>query len=155
MVAPKDAFPAAALLWGLIMGVLLRRAAFFMDRIFFRQEALTTYETTSGFSVRDDGSVHCEHYWSLSRSTSRLGNELLCTGVGDFRRECPWKNGLTGNSTPSIFLAMTCLNQSARSSQSGSRQSGSSTTRNAQWRIYRVCQPSGRSGYRFTLERLA
>ncbi len=63
----------------------------FMDRIFFRQEVLSKYETTSGFTVDDDGSVRCEHYWSLSRSTSRLGNELLSTAIGDFAEGVPFE----------------------------------------------------------------
>jgi hypothetical protein len=63
----------------------------FMDRIFFRQEVLSKYETTTGFMVDDDGSVRCEHYWSLSRSTSRLGNELLCMAIGDFAEGAPFE----------------------------------------------------------------
>jgi hypothetical protein len=63
----------------------------FMDRIFFRQEVLAKYETTSGFAVDDNGSVRCEHYWSLSRSTFRLGNGLLSTAIGDFAEGVPFE----------------------------------------------------------------
>jgi hypothetical protein len=55
----------------------------FMDRVYFRQEVLMKYQSSSGFEVMDDGSVR-SNYWGLVRSTSRLGNELLSTGIGDF-----------------------------------------------------------------------
>ena len=55
----------------------------FMDRIYFRQEVLMKYEGTSGFEIKDDGSVQC-NYWGLVRSTSRIGNELISTAIGDF-----------------------------------------------------------------------
>ena len=55
----------------------------FMDRVYFRQEVLMKYEGTSGFEVKDNGSVSSNH-WGLVRSTSRLGNELIATGIGDF-----------------------------------------------------------------------
>jgi hypothetical protein len=71
-------------------GAFLGIAGDFMDRIFFRQEVLSKYETTSGFTVYDDGSVRCEHYWSLSRSSSRLGNELVSTAIGDFAEGVPF-----------------------------------------------------------------
>lgn len=54
-----------------------------MDRIYFRQEVLMKYEGTSGFEIKDDGSVQC-NYWGLVRSTSRIGNELISTAIGDF-----------------------------------------------------------------------
>jgi hypothetical protein len=60
----------------------------FMDRVYFRQEVLGKYEGASGFEVRDDGSVSC-YYWGLTRSTSRLGNDLLCTAIGDFAEGVP------------------------------------------------------------------
>jgi len=63
----------------------------FMDRIFFRQEVLTKYEGAAGFDVKDDGSVSCQHYWGLVRSTSRLGNELLSTAIGDFAEGAPFE----------------------------------------------------------------
>jgi len=63
----------------------------FMDRVFFRQEVLTKYEGTAGFDVKDDGSVSCCHYWGLVRSTSRLGNELLSTAIGDFAEGAPFE----------------------------------------------------------------
>src|ERR1043166_545462 len=55
----------------------------FMDRVYFRQEVLIKYEGASGFEVGDNGSVRC-NYWGLVRSTSRIGNELIATGIGDF-----------------------------------------------------------------------
>jgi hypothetical protein len=63
----------------------------FMDRVYFRQEVLTKYEGASGFEVADDGSVSCRHYWGLVRSTSRLGNELLATAIGDFAQGVPFE----------------------------------------------------------------
>ena len=63
----------------------------FMDRVFFRQEVLTKYEGAAGFDVKDDGSVSCHHYWGLVRSTSRLGNELLSTAIGDFAEGVPFE----------------------------------------------------------------
>ena len=63
----------------------------FMTRIYFRQEVLTKYEGTAGFSIADDGSVSCHQYWSLSRSTARLGNELLTTAIGDFAEGVPFE----------------------------------------------------------------
>jgi hypothetical protein len=61
----------------------------FMARIYFRQEVLSKYETSEGYRVSDDGSVNCQHYWGLTRSTSRLGNELVSTGIGDFAEGVP------------------------------------------------------------------
>ena len=55
----------------------------FMDRVYFRQEVLMKYQGSSGFEVLDNGSVR-SNYWGLVRSTARLGNELLSTGIGDF-----------------------------------------------------------------------
>ena len=63
----------------------------FMDRVYFRQEVLTKYEGASGFDVKDDGSVSCHSYWGLTRSTSRIGNELLATGIGDFAEGVPFE----------------------------------------------------------------
>lgn len=63
----------------------------FMDHVFFRQEVLTKYEVASGFDVKDDGSVSCGGYWGLTRSTSRIGNELLATGIGDFAEGVPFE----------------------------------------------------------------
>lgn len=62
----------------------------FMDRVYFRQEVLTKYEGASGFEVSDDGSVSC-HYWGLVRSTSRIGNELVATAIGDFAQGVPFE----------------------------------------------------------------
>jgi hypothetical protein len=59
-----------------------------MDRIYFRQEVLAKYEGMSGFKVDDDDGVSCYH-WSLRRSTSRLGNELVSTAIGDFAEGVP------------------------------------------------------------------
>jgi hypothetical protein len=63
----------------------------FMSRVWFRQEVLTKYEGTSGFVVEDNGSVSRLHYWGLVRSTSRLGNELLATAIGDFAEGVPFE----------------------------------------------------------------
>ena len=61
----------------------------FMDRVYFNQEVLSKYEGSSGFTVSDDGSVSCRDYWSLWRSTRRIGNELLATAIGDFAEGVP------------------------------------------------------------------
>ena len=66
----------------------------FMDRIYFRQEVLTKYEGATGFDVLDDGSVACRHYWGLTRSTARIGNELICTAIGDFAEGVPFEEWL-------------------------------------------------------------
>ncbi len=63
----------------------------FMDRVYFRQEVLTKYEGAAGYDVKDDGSVSCRHYWGLVRSTSRLGNELVSTAIGDFAEGVPFE----------------------------------------------------------------
>ena len=63
----------------------------FMDRVYFRQDVLTKYEGASGFTVEDDGSVSCHHFWGLVRSTARLGNELLATAIGDFAEGVPFE----------------------------------------------------------------
>jgi hypothetical protein len=62
-----------------------------MDRVYFRQEVLTKYEVASGFDVKDDGSVSNNDYWRLTRSTSRIGNELPATGIGDFAEGVPFE----------------------------------------------------------------
>lgn len=62
----------------------------FMNRVYFRQEVLTKYEGASGFDIKDDGSVSCRDYWGLVRSTSRIGNELLDTAIGDFAEGVPF-----------------------------------------------------------------
>lgn len=56
----------------------------FMTRVYFRQEVLQKYEGADGIKVLDDGSVVASPYWSLQRSTARLGNELIATAIGDF-----------------------------------------------------------------------
>jgi hypothetical protein len=61
----------------------------FMDSVYFRQEVLTKYEGTAGYTVSDDGSVSCSYYWALSRSTCRIGNELVSTSIGDFGQGVP------------------------------------------------------------------
>lgn len=63
----------------------------FMEHIFFRQEVLSKYEGVSGFKVVDDGSVWCGNDWALTRSTSRIGNELLATAIGDFAEGVPFE----------------------------------------------------------------
>ncbi len=62
----------------------------FLDRAYFRQEVLTKYEGASGFDVKDDGAVSC-YYWGLTRSTARIGNELLSTAIGDFAEGVPFE----------------------------------------------------------------
>lgn len=63
----------------------------FMTPVYFRQEVLMKYQGAAGFEVADDGSVSCLHYWGLVRSTRRLGNELLATGIGDFAEGVPFE----------------------------------------------------------------
>ncbi len=63
----------------------------YMTRIWFQQDVLSKYEGASGFDVADNGSVSCRHYWGLVRSTSRLGNELLATAIGDFAQGVPFE----------------------------------------------------------------
>lgn len=63
----------------------------FMDRVYFRQDVLGKYEGTAGYNVGDDGSVSCYNEWGLVRSTSRIGNELLSTGIGDFAEGVPFE----------------------------------------------------------------
>lgn len=62
----------------------------FMDRAYFQQEVLTKYQGASGFSVADNGAVHCGSHWGLMRSTYRIGNELLATAIGDFAEGVPY-----------------------------------------------------------------
>lgn len=62
-----------------------------MDRVYFRQEALQKYQAAAGFEVDDDGSVRCGHYWGLTRSTARIGNELLSTAIVDFAEGVPFE----------------------------------------------------------------
>lgn len=66
----------------------------FMDHVYFRQEVLTKYEVASGFEVKDDGSVTNTGYWGLTRSTSRIGNALLVTAIGDFAEGVPFEEWL-------------------------------------------------------------
>src|SRR5437867_9995037 len=40
--------------------------------------------------VQDDGSVVCGGFGALNRSTSRLGNELVQTAIGDFAEGVPY-----------------------------------------------------------------
>jgi hypothetical protein len=63
----------------------------FMDTAYFRQEVLTKYEVTTGFEVKDNGSVSNTGYWGIARSTSRIGNELLTTAIGDFAEGVPFE----------------------------------------------------------------
>jgi hypothetical protein len=61
----------------------------FLTRVYFRQEVLAKYEGTANYDVDDDGSVHCQSYWGLYRSTKRYGNELISTYIGDFAEGVP------------------------------------------------------------------
>lgn len=63
----------------------------FMESIYFRQEVLMKYQGSSGFNIMDDGSVRYLGYWGLDRSTSRIGNELLSTYIGDFAEGVPFE----------------------------------------------------------------
>ncbi len=63
----------------------------FMTLVFFRQEVLSKYEGMSGFKVFDNGSVSCGDFWALNRTTSRIGNELLATAIGDFAEGVPFE----------------------------------------------------------------
>jgi len=56
----------------------------------FRKEVLEKYQGASGFDVADNGSVSCRGDWGLTRSTWRLGNELLATAIGDFAEGVPF-----------------------------------------------------------------
>ncbi len=64
---------------------------FFMSQVYFRQEVLQKYEASSDYEVADNGSVSCHNYWSLNRSTIRLGNELISTAIGDFAEAIPFE----------------------------------------------------------------
>jgi hypothetical protein len=61
-----------------------------MECVYFRQEVLMKYQGSSGYDIMDDGSVRNRGYW-LDRSTSRIGNELLCTYIGDFAEGVPFE----------------------------------------------------------------
>ncbi len=61
----------------------------FLERTYFQQDVLVKYQSASGFTIDDDGSLHCGAYWGLSRSTRRHGNELLSTYIGDFAEAIP------------------------------------------------------------------
>jgi len=63
----------------------------FMEQVYFRLDVLTKYEGASGFDIQDDGSVCCRGYWALNRSTARIGNELVCTAIGDFAEGVPFE----------------------------------------------------------------
>lgn len=63
----------------------------FDAQVYFRQEVLTKYEGSSGFDVGDNGSVSHYPYWSLVRSTARIGNELIVTSIGDFAEGIPYE----------------------------------------------------------------
>ena len=62
----------------------------FTDQIYFRQEVLTKYEGAAGFEIGDNGSVSCRNYWGLFHS-SRIGNELIATAIGDFAEGVPFE----------------------------------------------------------------
>jgi hypothetical protein len=88
---PTATGPVAPYRWrsrGTEGGIYAGGVCDFMDRVYFRQEVLGKYEGASGFEVGDDGSVSC-YYWGLTRSTSRVGNELVCTAIGDFAEGVP------------------------------------------------------------------
>ncbi|MGO9117509.1 MAG: hypothetical protein ACLQPD_07850 [Desulfomonilaceae bacterium] len=63
----------------------------FMTPVYFRQEVLTKYQGAPGFDLEDNGAISCYNYWGLVRSTARVGNELLATGIGDFAEGVPFE----------------------------------------------------------------
>ena len=63
----------------------------FMDRVYFQADVLRKYESTPNFRVLDDGSVICGGWWSLDRSTNRIGNALVSTAIGDFAEGVPFE----------------------------------------------------------------
>lgn len=84
----------------------------FMETVYFRQEVLSKYEGSSMFQFKDDGSISCSGYWGLSRSTFRVGNELLGTAIGDFAEGVPfeewphWKQYAVEPPSPQIGEAL-------------------------------------------------
>src|SRR5271166_1985664 len=91
---PTEAGPVAPARWGYFRQIAGRKfdgvTCDFMEPVFFRQEVLAKYEGSSGFDVADNGSVSCNGEWGLTRSTWRIGNELLATGIGDFAQGVPF-----------------------------------------------------------------
>ncbi|HIA53554.1 MAG TPA: hypothetical protein EYN91_15925 [Candidatus Melainabacteria bacterium] len=55
-----------------------------METVYFSQEVLHKYQETVGFEVDNEGNVFCRREWGLSGSTQLIGNELVCTWIGDF-----------------------------------------------------------------------
>jgi hypothetical protein len=87
----------------------------FMESVFFRQEVLAKYEGTSGFDVADNGSVSCYGEWGLTRSTWKLGNELLATAIGDFAEGvpfCEWRIGNNMRSNRQVLRLRRCSGKS-------------------------------------------
>jgi hypothetical protein len=66
----------------------------FMETLYFRQDVLTKYEVATGYEVKDDGSVSNIGYWGLTGHTSRIGNELIITAIGDFAQAIPFEEWL-------------------------------------------------------------
>lgn len=62
----------------------------FLERVYFKTDVLQRYEATPNFRVLDDGSVICGGWWSLQRSTHRIGNALVATAIGDFAEGVPF-----------------------------------------------------------------
>jgi hypothetical protein len=77
--------------WSDESGKYLGEECDFMEDIYFRQEVLKKYEDSSAFRVDDAGNIFCGGYWSLNRSTLRVGNELLSTYIGDFAEGIPFE----------------------------------------------------------------
>jgi hypothetical protein len=90
---PTSRGPVAPARWKSVPGrgnsPLAGEAGDFLDTVYFRQEVLTKYEGTAGYTVSDNCSVICSYYWGLNRSTGRVGNELLHTFIGDFAQGVP------------------------------------------------------------------
>jgi len=95
---PTDDGPVASARWGYFRKIAGRKfdgvTCHFMTPVFFRQEVLVKYQGSSGFDVRDDGSVSYHGEWEL-HSTWRLGNELFATGIGDFGKGVPFREWST------------------------------------------------------------
>lgn len=75
----------------------------FSDVIFFKQEVLSKYQGTVGFTITDNGGITCFDEWGLTRSTWRIGNELIATWIGDFAegvRLCEWPHWKQFSTSP-------------------------------------------------------
>lgn len=92
---PTDEGPVAPAMFAHLSGdddrEFVGESVDFMTHVYFRQEVLVKYQGMVGFTIDSDGSLRCGHYWGLDRSTSRIGNELLGTMIGDFAEGVPYE----------------------------------------------------------------